>query len=293
MFELINLKGNTYCITMPTNIGVYKVSDDEVILIDTGINQRAGARILSILEKQGWRVKAVILTHSHTDHAGGARYLADTLGCKIYASEVERIFVENPDLEPAVVYGAFPCRDFRIKFMNTTECKTSDIRELDVPEGMEFFSLPGHFADMIGVKTPDDVYFVADSVNTEKTLEHTKLCFVFNVEEQYKTLQWIKCLDSKLCVPSHGEPTTEIAHLADVNIANLDEIAEYILNVIDNNPMSVEQLVQRMNEDFSLGDNFVQYVMSSAAVRTFLTYLRHQGKITYSFKDRIMLWEKA
>ncbi|MDO5123794.1 MAG: MBL fold metallo-hydrolase [Eubacteriales bacterium] len=292
MFEIKKLKGNTYYIPMPTNIGIYRLDEKRVIVIDTGINEKSAGRIISLVQSRGWEIEAVILTHAHTDHAGGAKCIFEQTGAKVYASEVERIFVENPDLEPALVYGAFPCRDFRVRFMNTPPCRTYDIREFDVPKGMEFFSLPGHFADMMGVKTPDDVYFVADAVNSEKTLENAKICYTFNIETQYETLEWIKCLDGKLCVPSHAEPTTEIAKLARANKENLDGLCEYMLDLLDS-PKTLEDLVQKMSFDFDFADTYMQYVMACAGVRTLLTCLRHRGKVNYSFKDKLMYWEKA
>ncbi len=292
MFEFEKLRGNTYRICMPTNIGVYDTGGGEVLIIDTGLNDRSAQRILSVLESMNMRVRAVILTHAHTDHAGGGRYIAEQTGCEVYASEVERIFVENPDLEPAVVYGTFPCRDFRVKFMNTPGYKVRDLRELDVPEGMEFFPLPGHFVGMVGVKTPDDVYFVADSVNAEKTLETAKICYLFDLASQYRTLEWLKSLDGKLCVPSHAEPTFEIGKLADINREHLKRLEAYILSCLKT-PMTVEEIAIKMSEDFDLIDTYTQYVLTLSQVRAHLTHLRHRSLVNFRFEKKRMLWEKA
>ncbi len=291
MFELINLAGSTYCYTMPTNVGVYVTEENEAYIIDTGVNEKSAKRILSAIEEQGWTIKAVILTHAHTDHAGGCKYIVETTGVKAYATEAERIFVEHPDLEPAVVYGAFPCRDFRGKFMNTPACEVSDIKELILPEGMELFHLSGHFADMIGVKTPDDVYFVADAVISDKTLESCPMSYIFDLESQYKTLEDIKKLDGKLCVPSHAEPTRELASLAQFNIDSLNKVNGTILDLLTN-PMSVEDLVQKLTVLWSLPETYMQYVMTSAGVRGCLTYLRHKGLVDYEFVQGRMLWKK-
>ncbi len=292
MFDFVHLKGNTYYISMPTNIGVYKTSENRAIVIDTGINEKSGKRIVSILEKEGITIEAVILTHAHTDHAGGAKYIYESTGAKIYASEIERVFVEKPDLETALVYGAYPCSDFRVRFMNTPACKVLDIKEFSFPEGMDIFYIPGHFAQMIGVKTPDDVYFVADVVNAEKTLENAKICYVYDIASQYEALEDIKKYNGKLCVPAHAEPTTEIAALADLNVKNLDEVGEYILNALSEK-MSVEDLVSKMTLDFSLADTFPQFVMTFSYVRTFLTYLRHKELVNYEISEGRLLWEKA
>lgn len=290
MFELINLAGDTYCFRMPTNVGIYKVCENRVFIIDTGINEKSAQRILEAVEGNGWKIEAVILTHAHTDHAGGCRYITETTGCSAYATEAERIFVEYPDLEPAVVYGAFPCRDFRGKFMNTPACAIRDIKELRLPEGMEIFHLPGHFADMIGIRTPDDVYFVADAVIAKETLEKAPMSYIFDVRSQYETLEKIKAFEGKLCVPSHAEPTREISALADFNRECLDKVAEHILNLL-RTPMTVEDVVARLTALWELPDSFGQYVLTCAGVRGFLTHLRHRGLVTYRFDNNRMLWE--
>lgn len=292
MFELINLKGNTYCYTMPTNVGIYLNEDDSVYLIDTGVNERSAQKILAALEEKGWRVKAVLLTHAHTDHAGGCRYIVEATGCKAYATQAERVFVEYPDLEPAMVYGTFPCKDFRGKVMNTPACSVHDISEFEFPQGFEMFHLPGHFADMVGFRTPDEVYFVADAAIAEETLQRSPMSYIFDVERHYETLEKIKAFQGELCVPSHAQPTRDIASLADKNARALDRVGEDILEFLSS-PKTAEELAECFARRWQLPEDFVHYVMTCSGVRAYLTYLRHRGVAEYFFEDNRMLWKKT
>lgn len=84
---------------------------DEAALIDAGCGQRDSIeRILANIRADGIdpaRLKKLLLTHWHPDHAGGAarwrQYLA---GVQVYASAAERSIVESasePGLDPCVV----------------------------------------------------------------------------------------------------------------------------------------------------------------------------------------------
>ena len=62
--ELIKLGEKTYYIKNPTNIGIYKIDEKNVYLIDSGNDKDAGRKILKIVEEQGWTVAGIINTHS-------------------------------------------------------------------------------------------------------------------------------------------------------------------------------------------------------------------------------------
>ena len=52
--ELIKVGNNTYYIKNNTNIGIYKVDDKNIYLIDTGNDKDAGRKILRIIEENNW-----------------------------------------------------------------------------------------------------------------------------------------------------------------------------------------------------------------------------------------------
>ena len=86
--ELIQVGEKTYYIKNPTNIGIYKINDNDVYIIDSGNDKDAGKKILKIVEEQGWSIKGIISTHSNADHIGGNKVIQDRTGCKILAHNI-------------------------------------------------------------------------------------------------------------------------------------------------------------------------------------------------------------
>lgn len=72
----------------------FLVNDDgQALVIDSGENYKL---IKQTEEKYGFKIKAVLLTHGHFDHAGNAKKLQDD-GAKIYISEIDALKLKNDD----------------------------------------------------------------------------------------------------------------------------------------------------------------------------------------------------
>ena len=108
MYELMQVAGNSYYLQSPAKIGLYKLSDTDVCLFDSGNDKAAGRKIRQLLDANGWHLKAIYNTHSHADHTGGNQYLQNQTGCRIYAPGIECDFTCHPVLEPAFLYGGYP-----------------------------------------------------------------------------------------------------------------------------------------------------------------------------------------
>ncbi|MBP3488961.1 MAG: MBL fold metallo-hydrolase [Roseburia sp.] len=66
---------------------------DEVLIVDPGAS---AGRLAEIIEEEKLNPVAILLTHGHFDHAGGAAELAEHYGIKVYAEEHEKETLENP-----------------------------------------------------------------------------------------------------------------------------------------------------------------------------------------------------
>lgn len=290
MYELVQVAENTYYINSPSKIGVYRVSDDDVWLIDSGNDKDAGRKIQKILDAQGWKLTAIINTHSNADHDGGNTLLQNRLNCAIYTTPMELAVVENPILEPSFLYGGYPFKKLRNKFLMATPSKAQDIAEAKLPEGMEYFRLPGHFWDMIGVKTPDDVYFLADCIFGEGTVNKYHISFFYDIAAQFETLDMVEKLEGKLFIPAHAEPMEDIKPLVALNRNKSLEILELLLELCQT-PMPFEHILQKVFAHYQLTMDYGQYVLVGSTIRSYLSYLADQGKAECYVEDNMLLWK--
>lgn len=289
MFELIPLTETCYYINSPAKIGLVKLSDHEVCLIDSGNDKDAGRKIRQILENNHWSLRCILNTHSNADHIGGNQYLQRQTGCAIYAPGIEATFTNYPLLEPSFLYGGYPPKDLRHKFLMAQASQVS-LEESALPAGLTPIPLPGHFFHMTGFRTQDDVVFLADCLTSQETLEKYQIPFIYDVAAYLDTLEQVKSMDAKLFLPSHAAPTDNIRPLAQYNIDQVHEIAGKILALCQN-PLCFEDLLQALFLSLGLEMTFEQYVLAGSTVRSFLSWLKDAQRVTATFQKAKLLWQ--
>ena len=292
MFELIQLTERTFYIQSPAKIGLVRLVGDGVCLIDSGNDKDAGRKVRQLLDAKGWKLRAIYNTHANADHIGGNRYLQGQTGCKIYAPGIDCAITRYPILESAFLYGAYPCRDLRHKFLLAQESDAEPLTDAVLPEGFSSIPLPGHFFDMVGFRTPDDVVFLADCLSSRETLEKYQVGFIYDVAAYLQTLEKVKTMTARLFVPSHAEATEDIAPLAQVNIDKVREIAEKVFELCAE-PSCFETILQKLFAHYGLTMNFEQYVLVGSTLRSYLAYLRDAGRLVPVFEDGMLLWAQV
>ncbi|MBC7959590.1 MAG: MBL fold metallo-hydrolase [Vallitaleaceae bacterium] len=281
-----HLKGNTYYIACPTNIGFY-VEDGEATVIDSGIDKDMGKQILKLVTEKGWVLKHVVNTHSHSDHIGGNAYLVEKAGCGIYAPKGEVVYIEDTLIEPAFLYGGFPFRALRNKFLMAKPSKVNfSIQCEGVINGIaiEALMLPGHSMDMMGYRTPDGVVFTADALIPENIVLKYHLFYLWDIESHFETLQKLKVLEGDCFVPSHGKVIESLAELVKINRAKIEEIIEKIKGFCMV-PLTTEQVLEHICRFYEINLNTTQYVLLSNTVKSYLSYMINEGMIETSFVD--------
>lgn len=291
MYELIQAGQRSYYVNVPVKIGFYRISDDEVYLIDSGGDKDAGRKLRQILEKEGWTLRAILNTHSNADHIGGNNYLQKQTGCQIYVPGVDCAFTRHPLLEPSYLYGGFPPKNLRHKFLMAQESDADYLTEDVLPEGLHILPLPGHFFDMVGFEADDGVTYLADCLSSQETLEKYGIGVIYDVGAYLDTLEKVKRLQAKLFVPAHGEPTQDIAPLAQYNIDKVNQVADRILSFCKD-PIGPEALLQKLFTAYDLTMDFSQYVLVGSTVRSYLAWLKDKGELTVDFSARTPVWKR-
>lgn len=290
MFELVQVGQRSFYIENPAKIGLYKLSESEVCLIDSGNDKSAARKVQRLLYEKGWTLRAVYNTHSNADHIGGNRYLQDNTGCRIFAPGAECAIARHSFLSPSFLYGGYPFEELTHKFLYAQPSDAEYVTEENVPAGFEIIQLPGHFFDMVGFRTPDDVVYLADCLSSEKTLKKYQICFLYDVGAYLKTLEDVKTMKAKVFVPSHAEPTDDIAPLAEKNIDKVHEIAALLLDICKS-PINFELVLKRLFEAYGHHMSYEQYALVGSTVRSYLSWLKTEGKINAYVEDNMLLWK--
>lgn len=291
MYELVKVSENCYYINCPAKIGVVKTGENTVCLIDSGSDKDAAKKVKKHLDANGWRLEAIYNTHSNADHIGGNLYLHEQTGCRIYAPGVECAMTRHPILEPAYLYGGFPPKALKNKFLMAQESPCEYLTPSVLPEGFEIIPLGGHFFDMVGFKTPDGVAYIADCLSSEQTLKKYGVGVIVDVEAYIETLERIKTMDASLFIPAHAEPTNDIAPLAQVNIDAVLSTSAQILSLCTE-PVTFDELIGRLFDSMGLTLSLQQYVLVGSTVKSYLSHLLDKGQMTVLTQNNRLMWQK-
>lgn len=289
MYELHQVGEKSYYIECPAKIGIYLADNLNAYLIDSGNDKDAGKKVRKILDEKGWKLCGIMNTHSNADHIGGNQYLQKQTGCRIFSSGIEKAFTEYPVLEPSFLYGGYPCKELRHKFLLAKPSEVTDFKDESFPKEIEIIPMKGHFFDMVGFRTPDDTVYLADCLSSKETLEKYRISFIYDVTEYLNTLESVKNMRAKIFVPAHAPITDEIFELAQYNIDKVYEVSDDILSICDK-PINYENILQRLFSDYGLTMNFEQYVLVGSTIRSYLSWLKDNGKLDAHFENNMLLW---
>jgi hydroxyacylglutathione hydrolase len=172
----------------------------EAVVIDPG--DEIG-RITAILEKHHLRVKAIIVTHAHIDHIGGAQKLKALTGAPVYMNFNDQELYDHID-EQAQWLGVAPPAKTGID-VNAREGESVKLG----PAEFLVLDTPGHTPGSISVWIPAQNKLVAgdtlflDSIGRTDLPGGNSRQILRSIHDKLLPLD-----DAVVVIPGHGQSTT-------------------------------------------------------------------------------------
>ena len=144
---------------------VYILEADSLYLIDSGVFgcEKQIMDYLDSIGRNNAEIKGIFLTHAHPDHIGSAAWFQEHTGCRIYASEGEKSWIEDIDLQfkerPIPNFYKLAGKSSRVD----VEVKDGDVIELEAGLTVSVIRTAGHSCDEVSYLVCDNM-FIGDSV---------------------------------------------------------------------------------------------------------------------------------
>ena len=118
---------------------------------------------------------------------------------------------------------------------------------------------------MLGVCTPDAVWFLGDAVASEHTFDKYKLTYLYDVEKFLQTLDTVAALEGKLFIPAHVAPFEDAAPVVGRNRRWVYETGDCVVELL-RFPQTFEMLLKAVFDRYGLQMTFGQHTLLGATV---------------------------
>ena len=167
---------------------VYILEAGSLYLIDSGVSgsEKQIEDCLDLIGRDLSEIKGVFLTHAHPDHIGSAAWLQEHTGCRIYASEGEKRWIEDIDLQ----FAERPIPNFYKLAGKSSKVdhvvRNGDRIRLEDGTMLSVIRTAGHSADEVSYLA-EDALFIGDSVPVKGDIP-----IFIDEQEMRKTLRVLK-----------------------------------------------------------------------------------------------------
>ncbi|MCE4607179.1 MAG: MBL fold metallo-hydrolase [Desulfurococcales archaeon] len=268
--NLVHLSGNTYLLRGSPITIVYK-EGDAAYIIDPGHGSKRVKQLRQALSDLSVSKSVVLITHYHSDHLGITGKLEPD---EVIAPDQDALFVKDPELRILVTFGypippGHPSLPFDAPGVEVTRRLKPGL-----PVGpLETVHLPGHTPGQVGVITPDNVLYLADSAFGPRVLENYYIPYHLDYPRALRILYKIRdeiARDADTIVFGHGPLVGKLEALAiiDENIRHHEEIMR---KTIENAPgYTVEEIVTRILLEAGRKPTLQLVLLASGSIRSII-----------------------
>lgn len=290
--------GKSHIIPGPVATGAI-LDAGRAILIDTGLDDDSGKKIMKACAEKGVLPIAIVNTHSHADHCGGnaiiqKKMLATGRGSApvpVFAPPVESALVGSPILESSYLYGAAPYGGLRQKFIMAKPSLCVNQLPMDAAAGFEsaceiegvelkLTYLPGHSINMAAVTTSDGVCFVGDGLFGKALLDKHPLLFIYDYEETLNSMKRIATIGADYFVLAHGGVVerNDALDLIESNVSVLTATHQELLDLLAE-PQTEIGLHQLFVQKKGINESIPQYYLNLSVIKAHLTAMIDGGDV--------------
>ncbi|MEI8125547.1 MAG: MBL fold metallo-hydrolase [Parachlamydiaceae bacterium] len=297
--NLIQVKDNSFYCDSIFSIGVY-IRDKQAVLIDSGISKDVAKEIDKCLIQANVQVAAIINTHCHGDHCGGNAFFQQKYPqIKIFSTETERPFIEDPLMAPICFCGGAAAFEELKKCKPIAPQQPSKVTNIITPyqdqrivicgETFEIITLPGHTRGMIAIKTPDNVLYCGDAVFGEDTFRKHPILYYTFIDDTLNSFKKLRSLIPSIDVSIiyHGGVITDLASLIDDHEERILETKNTILSMLSERPLSLEEITARIMQTYKIPDDLISYILTKTPMQAYVAELEREHLVKMCVTDGI------
>ena len=281
-----------------TNIGVVRVDERHVLLIDTGLNDTPVRKALRAISDQfGSTVIGIVTTHGHADHFGGNAFAVKRTGARVYAPPLDAAVLRHPILLPSLLYGgADPLASMRGRFLlaepsPVDEELTGDSVTINGVQ-LELVVISGHSLNQRGMVI-DGVFFCADVVFPASALKKYRIPYLYSLTDHLRALEAAEAVDCTFVVPGHGSPEESIDQLIAMNREAIGRVSDCLLEIVVE-PIGIDgicaELLRRLEGS---AEESQAYYLIRATVAAYLSHYTRAGTIVHGIENGHSLWQRG